>query len=121
MTGVALPINAKFTLPIDDEVCTIENKDGVVTLIPPKGYKVISKLNGNSIFLPAAGFMMNTSLRSAGNQNINDGGMIGDYWSSSLYSNRPDYACREYFRSTFTRGTGYESRHYGFTIRPVYP
>ena len=86
-----------------------------------KGYKVISKLNGNSIFLPAAGFIMNTSLRSAGNQNINDGGTIGDYWSSSLYSNRPDYACREYFRSTFTRGTGYESRHYGFTIRPVYP
>ncbi len=42
MTGTALPINAKFTLPIDDEVCTIENKDGVVTLIPPKGYKVIN-------------------------------------------------------------------------------
>ncbi len=40
------------------------------------GYKVTSKKNGNSIFLPAAGYRDNSSL--------NDAGFNGDYWSSSL-------------------------------------
>ena len=41
-----------------------------------KGYKVTSKKNGNSIFLPAAG--------SRYNGNLNNAGSYGDYWSSSL-------------------------------------
>ena len=41
------------------------------------GYKVTSKVNGNSIFLPAAGYRSGDYL--------NDVGSYGYYWSSSLY------------------------------------
>ena len=41
MTGIALPINAKFTLPMDDDVCAIENKGGKVSISAPIGYKIV--------------------------------------------------------------------------------
>lgn len=40
------------------------------------GYQVTSKKNGNSIFLPLAGFRVETSLLNVGSR--------GFYWSSSL-------------------------------------
>jgi hypothetical protein len=46
------------------------------TLNGIKGYKVTSKSNGNSIFLPAAGYRDGTDVYSVGS--------LGDYWSSSL-------------------------------------
>ena len=48
------------------------------------GYKVTSKKNGNSIFLPAAGYRDVSSLSNAGS--------YGDYWSSSLFSGSPSRA-----------------------------
>ena len=42
-----------------------------------RGYKVTSKKNGDSIFLPAAGYRYNGSL--------SDAGSFGNYWSSLLY------------------------------------
>ena len=48
------------------------------------GYKVTSKSNGNSIFLPAAGYRSDSSLNYAGN--------VSDYWSSSLSTYDPDLA-----------------------------
>ena len=72
------------------------------------GYKVTSKTNGNSIFLPAAGYRSGSGL--------NDAGSYGDYWSSLLdtgYSGRAYYL---YFRSDdVLRG----SRYLGRTVRPV--
>ena len=44
-----------------------------------KGYKVVSEINGNSIFLPATGFPRHTDSRL---RYLNVGGY---YWSSSLY------------------------------------
>ena len=73
------------------------------------GYKVTSKSNGNSIFLPAAGYRRDSSLNGAGG--------YGDYWSSSLYTGSPYYAWRLSFSSSC--GLGGLSRFYGQSVRPV--
>lgn len=78
-----------------------------------KGYTVTSKVSGyegNSIFLPAAGFRGNGSLSNAGSS--------GYYWSSSLNTDYPIYACFVYFNSSyFIRSNN--GRYYGFSVRPV--
>ena len=76
------------------------------------GYKVTSKSNGNSIFLPAAGYRSDSSLSSAGGS--------GDYWSSSLGTDSPYHAYYLFFNSSDV--DWYEvSRGYGFSVRPVCP
>ena len=75
-----------------------------------KGYKVTSKSNGNSIFLPAAGYRFDSSLYDAGSN--------GKYWSSSLNT---DYSDRAYFlilnSSNVCSTIG--PRFSGFSVRPV--
>ena len=66
--------------------------------------------NGNSLFLPAAGYRGSSSLLNAGS--------YGGYWSSSLYADGPRYAWDFYFFS----GASYISGHYrdiGQSVRPV--
>ena len=75
-----------------------------------KGYQVTSKKNGNSIFLPAAGYRGDSSLSSAGS--------YGYYWSSSLHTDYPDDACSLLFGSDYVDWYGYY-RYVGFTVRPV--
>lgn len=74
------------------------------------GYEV-KGTNGNSIFLPAAGYRRSSELNGAGSQ--------GDYWSSSFST-----ACSAYDRDlTFVSGARSwidDGRYYGFTVRPVY-
>ena len=74
------------------------------------GYKVTSKSNGNSIFLPAAGYRNDSSLDGAGS--------YSRYWSSSLDTDYPSLAWYVYFRSD---GVGRNSafRDSGFSVRPV--
>ena len=74
------------------------------------GYKVTSKINGNSIFLPAAGCRLDSSLYGAGS--------YGYYWSSSLNASRSSGAYGLYFSSG---GVGWNSynRNYGQPVRPV--
>jgi hypothetical protein len=74
------------------------------------GYKVTSKKNGNSIFLPAAGCRHDSSLGLAGS--------YGYYWSSSLYTDYPSYACVLSFYSDDVVWNDYY-RYIGFTVRPV--
>ena len=74
------------------------------------GYKVTSKKNGNSIFLPAAGFRSGSSLYSAGSD--------GYYWSSSLYTGYPYFAWYVYFDSSNVSRNDY-NRRCGFSVRPV--
>ena len=76
-----------------------------------KGYKVTSKTNGNSIFLPAAGYRNGSVWSGAGS--------AGEYWSSSLYTNSPDKACRFYFNS-YEVDWDYSRRYYGRSVRPVF-
>ena len=79
------------------------------------GYRITSVVKGfegNSIFLPAAGFYRDSS--------IEDVGETGCYWSTTLYSS-PEGSynaghLREYSSSITYAGT---HRYYGLTIRPV--
>lgn len=72
------------------------------------GYKVTGP-NGNSIFLPAAGYLRGTSLIS--------GTSIGFYWSAKPYSDS-SYARYLYFDSGYRETSG-GTRSDGFTVRPV--
>ena len=68
--------------------------------------------NGNSIFLPAAGYRNGTSLSYAGS--------LAEYWSRTLYAGNPDYAYYLYFGSSHVNVDGFY-RYYGRTVRPVRP
>ncbi len=70
--------------------------------------RLFTASNGNSLFLPAAGYR--------GSSYLYDAGSSGHYWSSSLDTGYPDCA----------RGLGFSSgdiygysRSYGFSVRPV--
>ena len=76
------------------------------------GYKVTSKTNGNSVFLPAAGYR--------GDSDLSYAGYYGYYWSSSLGTHYSDGAYSLYFYSDIV-GWGYSSRNYGRSVRPVLP
>ena len=74
------------------------------------GRIVTSNINGNSIFLPAAGYRDDDVLYYAGS--------LGYYWSSSLYTDYPYFAWYVYFYSdSVFRGSSY--RYYGRSVRPV--
>ena len=74
------------------------------------GYSVTSKTNGNSIFLPAAGYRSGTSVDYVGSN--------GYYWSSSLLESGPDGAYGLYFNSGGVDWYG-SNRYYGHTVRAV--
>lgn len=74
------------------------------------GYKVISKTNGKSIFLPTTGFRDDLGL--------NDAGSNGSYWSSSLYTNNSNFASYLSFDSSNV-DSDEELRYYGQSVRPV--
>ena len=75
-----------------------------------KGYLVTSKINGKSIFLPAAGMRYGTDT-SYVRQN-------GDYWSGTLSSSGSNYARSLCFNSSGHATTGYD-RNVGRSVRPV--
>ena len=99
-----MPTNAELEELIDNCTWTWTTQNGV------KGYKVTSKTNGNSIFLPAAGYRNYSDLR--------DAGYYGYYWSSSLRTSNSKNA----YHLSFDSGNVYSIdnyRHYGQSIRPV--
>ena len=73
------------------------------------GYRVTSKTNGNSIFLPAAGWRSGKSLYYVGSNGL--------YWSAGPYSNT--YGCSLYFFSSYVNPQSNYYRAYGFSVRPV--
>lgn len=77
------------------------------------GYRVTSKSNGNSIFLPAASYRIGSSFINAGK--------FGNYWSSSLDTDDPYNAWFVYFYSSDVYRVDYGSRYYGRSVRPVCP
>ena len=74
--------------------------------------RLVTASNGNSIFLPAAGYRDDTSLSSVGSS--------GFYWSSSLNTDYPDLAWSVYFDSSDV-GRDYYCRYGGHSVRPVCP
>ena len=71
------------------------------------GYKVTSKSNGNSIFLPAS--------------SLDKAGSYGNYWSSSLNTDYPYGAWCVYFYSSSESRSSYAYRYNGRSVRPVCP
>ena len=74
-----------------------------------KGYRVVGP-NGNSIFLPAAGFRHGTG--------VTDQGSDGCYWSGTLCEGFGYYAyCLDFFNGY--AHWYYSNRYYGLSVRPV--
>ena len=99
-----LPTNAEFRELIDN--CTWE----WTTRNGHNGYKVTSKKNGNSIFLPATGWRVGTE--------SNNQGSDGFYWSATPYESPTDYAYNLRFYEGY-RDTPWSGRYFGFSVRPV--
>ena len=76
------------------------------------GYKVTSKRNGKSIFLPASGYYYERYLYNAGT--------YGNYWSKSLSTQEPCSALFVYFSSSSVF-RNYTLRCEGRSVRPVCP
>ncbi len=98
-----MPTKAEFQELIDRCTWTWTTYNGV------NGYKVTGP-NGNSIFLPAAGYRYGTGL--------DDGGSLGSYWSGSLSESGQSDAYFLNFNSG-DRGVYNYYREYGYTVRPV--
>ena len=99
-----MPTESEFQELIDNCTCTWTKRNGV------NGCEVKSKKNGNSIFLPAAGFWYNSP---------NDQGSLGDYWSSTPYETCDACgACGLYFDSD-VHGPNWNVREFGQSVRPV--
>ena len=79
------------------------DEDGVA------GRRFTSRINGNSIFFPAAGYYSGTTLNSRGT--------YGFYWSSTWYSET--YARLMYFNSSGVGPQDSNLRRYGFSVRAV--
>ena len=75
------------------------------------GYKVTSKKNGNSIFLPASGYRYGGYLSGHGS--------YGDYWSSTLDDSNVSYAYDLDFSSSYYYSVSSYYRYVGFAVRPV--
>ena len=101
-----MPTHAEMTELRDNCTWTWTSQNGV------NGCKVTSKRNGNSIFLPAAGYRQFSDLINAGS--------LGYYWSSSLGTGTPNYARHVGFDSSDVDWYNGD-RYLGFTVRPVHP
>ena len=110
--AAAVNWGGKWRMPTDDEWTELrENCTWTWTsLNGVNGYEVKSNANGNSIFLPAAGYPSDDGLDDAGN--------YGYYWSSSLITDDPSYAWDVYFLSVGV-GRGSDGRCLGQSVRPV--
>ena len=109
-----------WRMPTDSELVELRTKCTWTwaSLNGMNGYKVTGK-NGNSIFMPAAGYRNDTYLI--------DMGVNGYYWSSSLYTTYPNNAWTMFFAPwnvTYNSpdvGRSYGSRYAGQCVRPVCP
>ena len=80
------------------------------TINKTRGYKVTSNRNGNWIFLPAAGWIVASSLSGRDS--------MGNYWSGTPHEN----GCSDAYKLYFYSGKYFrvwDLRYEGFSIRPV--
>lgn len=106
-----------WRMPTKDEFTELRNNCTWtwITLNGVKGYRVTSKKSGytdRSIFLPAVGYRSDTGLYDVGSD--------GYYWSSSLYTDYPDYAWYLNFYSDYYFTINFD-RSCGLSVRPVCP
>lgn len=128
------PVDNKFTLELRDDAAyanwggtwrmptkeefqeLVDNCTWIWTAVNGiDGYKIVSDLNGNSIFLPAAGERSSETAFKVGD---NNGGNFGYYWSSSLVENDSCYSRYLAFNSNFFNMAS-SFRPIGHSVRPV--
>ena len=107
--GLHLPTKQDFDELLDENNCRWEwtTENGI------NGYKVISKMNGNSIFLPAAAYRDGTSF---GDPEVN-----GNYWSATPVEESPNDAVYYLLFDEDRRSSGLQcdGLSLGFSVRPV--
>ena len=101
-----------WRMPTDEEMTELREQCTWtwITQNGVNGYKVVGP-NGNSIFLPAAGFMNESGFNSAASD--------GDYWSSSLNTSDPNHAYYVNFNSSNVIRYDCFNRYTGRSVRPV--
>ena len=101
-----------WRMPTREEIKELLNNANLewTTVSDVYGCKFTSIANGNSIFLPAAGYRDGLSLEEQS--------MSGLYWSSWLYGSSPAYAGCLNFQPQF-QSMGNSPRSDGYPIRPV--
>jgi uncharacterized protein (TIGR02145 family) len=102
-SGWRMPTKEEWQELLDNTTVTWTTQNGV-------NGRLFTASNGNSLFLPAAGYR-NLS-------NLNLAGSGGYYWSSSLYTGSPYDAWNFYFGSG-SYFMGYYYRYYGLSVRAV--
>jgi uncharacterized protein (TIGR02145 family) len=101
--GWRMPTKAEWQELYNNTTVTWTTQNGV-------SGRLFTAANGNSLFLPAAGYRNNSNLSGAGS--------YGRYWSSSLHTDYPDCAWGFGFSSDGFR-VDRNTRIFGFTVRPV--
>ena len=118
-------LGGKFRMPTDDEWTALRNTKGNTTDYDwiwcdgatvqyegtkVRGWKIVLKSTGATLFLPAAGGRYNA--------NPYDAGTNGYYWSSSLSTDNPTLAPYVDLASEAVHRVR-SGRFYGFSVRPV--
>lgn len=100
-----------WRMPTLDEIKELCNKcSWEWTSVNGVSGRKVTGPNGNSIFLPAAGYRFGSEVLIRGS--------YGYYWSGSLYENYSDYAYHLNFYSD-NLDWYFSLRYYGHTVRPV--
>jgi len=105
-----MPTETQFNELLDYCDWTWTTQNGV------NGYKVVSRNNGRSIFLPAAGY------KSGSPAATTNPGVKGYYWTVDLRVAVEDYINKDIITFEFTSSShlsSYDPRYKGLTIRPV--
>jgi uncharacterized protein (TIGR02145 family) len=102
-SGWRIPTKAEWQELYNNTTVTWTQQNGV-------NGRLFTASNGNSLFLPAAGYRWSGELNSAGG--------YGGYWSSSLDTDYPIYALDFYFGSDYAY-VGDGGRYYGQSVRAV--
>ena len=105
---------ADWRIPSQEQIAELINSSYTTTEWTTQngvnGWKITSKTNGNSIFLPAAG--------NCGSSSLTNEGSYGYYWSRALFTSRPSVVYGLYFYSS-SIGTDRPNRCIGSSVRPV--
>lgn len=103
-------LGSYWSLPTNEDINNLLTKCTwlYTTMNGVKGYRVSG--NGNSIFLPAAGFINGTSSENKGD--------YGYYWTRDLFTNYPSRAYYLYFNGS-NHVSAMANRCAGQSIRPV--
>ncbi len=97
-----MPTKEEWQELYQNTTCTLTTQNGVNGLL-------FTAANGNSLFLPAAGYFDNSNLSNVSS---------GNYWSSSLYTDYPGDAWYLFFYAD-NFAVEYYGRYYGLSVRPV--